>query len=99
MKNLSDPQLRQELAARLANLRPDTTRKWGKMTAPQMVCHVTDAFLGIMGDKPMQIPRGVSFWPLMKSFVLYAPIKWPPGVPTRPEFDQVAGGGTPPAQF
>jgi hypothetical protein len=99
MKTLSDPKARQELISRLASVRAETQRKWGKMTAPQMVCHVTDAFLGIMGDKPMEIPHGVSFWPLMKSFVLYAPFKWPPGVPTRPEFDQAGGGGTPPAHF
>ena len=99
MKTLSHPKSRRELVSRLENILPDTLRKWGKMTAPQMICHVTDAFLGIMGDKPMEIPRGVSFWPLMKPFVLYAPFKWPPGVPTRPEFDQVSGSGTPPAQF
>ena len=99
MKTLSDLQSRQELVARLANLRPDSTRQWGKMTSAQMICHVTDAFLGIMGDKPMEVPRGFTFWPLMKTFVLYAPMKWPPGVPTRPEFDQCAGGGTPPAEF
>jgi hypothetical protein len=38
-------------------------------------------------------------WPLLKWLSLYAPMKWPKGVPTRPEFDQEAGGGTPPAQF
>jgi hypothetical protein len=99
MKTLSDPQSRQELQSRVVTVLPDTQRRWGKMTAPQMICHVTDAFLGIIGDKPMEIPRGFSFWPFMKTFVLYAPMKWPPGVPTRPEFDQCAGGGTPPAQF
>ena len=99
MKTLSDPQSRQELQTRLAHVRPDTPRRWGKMTAPQMICHATDAFLGIMGDKPMEVPSGFTFWPLMKTFVLYAPMKWPAGVPTRPEFDQCAGGGTPPAQF
>jgi hypothetical protein len=64
-----------------------------------MICHLSDAYLGIMGDKPMEIPKGFSLWPMMKGFVLYAPMKWPPGVPTRPEFDQLAGGGTPPSQF
>lgn len=99
MKTLRNPLSRQELRARLANVRPDTPRLWGKMTAPQMICHVSDAFLGIIGDKPVEIPGGFTFWPLMKTFVLYAPMKWPPGVPTRPEFDQCNGGGTPPAQF
>lgn len=99
MKALNDPACMRELIARLEKLRPDTPRLWGKMTAPQMICHVNDAFLGIMGDKPMEIPRGFSFWPVLKYVALYSPANWPQGVPTRPEFDQLGGAGTPPAQF
>ena len=99
MKSLSNPVCRQELVMRLAQIRPDTPRLWGKMTAPQMICHLNDAFLGIMGEKPMEIPPGFSFWRLTRWLALYAPLKWPPGVPTRPEFDQLAGAGTPPDRF
>ena len=31
--------------------------------------------------------------------MLYLPFHWPHGVPTRPEFDQIDGSGTPPAEF
>jgi hypothetical protein len=99
MKLLSDSACRQELLARLAMVRPETPRRWGKMNASQMICHLNDCFLGIMGDRPMEIPIGFSFWPFLKWLSLYAPMKWPKGVPTRLEFDQQAGGGTPPAQF
>ncbi len=99
MKTLSDPQSRQEILTRLANLRPDTPRLWGKMNASQMICHLTDSFLGVMGDMTIEPKRGFNLWPLMKGIVLYAPMKWPPGVATRPEIDQVAGGGTPPSEF
>jgi Protein of unknown function (DUF1569) len=95
MKTLSDPACRQEVLARLAVIAPDTPRRWGKMNASQMICHVTDAFLGVMGDKPVALPRGLNLWPLMRSFVLYAPFHWPHGVPTRPEVDQQLGGTTP----
>lgn len=98
MKLLNQPECREEICARLQAIGPETPRRWGKMTAPQMICHVTDAFLGIIGEKPMATPRGLNLWPLMKPWVLYAPFKWPPGVPTRPEFDQQIGG-TPPAEF
>ncbi len=98
MKYLSDAACKQEILTRLAAIGPDTPCLWGKMKAPQMICHVSDAFLGVMGDKPIELPRGVNLWPLMKSFVLYAPFKWPQGVPTRPEMDQQIGG-TPPTQF
>jgi hypothetical protein len=99
MKSLSEPACRQELLARLALVGPDTPGRWGKMNASQMICHLNDCFLGVMGDRPMEVPGGFSFWPLLKWLSLYAPMKWPKGVPTRPEFDQHAGGGTPPAQF
>src|SRR5579863_9344992 len=99
MKSLDNPQCMSELLLRLEKVGPDTPRRWGKMTAAQMICHLSDCFLGVMGDKPMEIPRGFSWLAFMKGFVLYAPMKWPHGVPTRPEFDQLGGGGTPPAQF
>jgi Protein of unknown function (DUF1569) len=99
MKSLSDPLCYQELRKRLAMVRPDTPRCWGKMNAPQMICHLNDSFLGVMGEKSMEVPRGLTIWPVLKYVALYAPARWPQGVPTRPEFDQLAGDGTPPAQF
>lgn len=99
MKALNNPACLRELVLRLERLRPDAPRLWGKMTVAQMICHVNDAFLGVMGEKPMEIPRGFTLWPVLKYVALYAPAKWPQGVPTRPEFDQHAGAGTPPAEF
>lgn len=99
MKSLSDPDCRREVVARLERILPDAPRCWGKMTAAQMICHLNDAFRGVMGDKAMELPGGFSLWPYLKWIALYAPMQWPKGVPTRPEFDQCAGGGTPPAEF
>jgi hypothetical protein len=98
MKLLSDPQTREEIFARLGKVKCDTPRRWGKMNASQMICHVSDAFLAIMGEKNVELPCGLNLWPLMKPWVLYAPFKWPHGVPTRPEIDQQMGG-TRPAEF
>ena len=99
MKLLSDPNCRLEIQSRLERMDPATPRRWGKMTASQMICHLNDSFLGVMGELPMEIPRGFSLWPVLKYIALYAPMEWPKGVPTRPEFDQAAGAGTPPAEF
>src|SRR5437764_8424315 len=99
MKSLSDRNCREELTARISRIEPDTPRLWGKMNAAQMICHLNDAFLGIIGEKPLEIPGGFSFWPVLKYLALYSPMKWPPGVATRPEMDQLCGGGTPPAHF
>jgi hypothetical protein len=99
VKSLSDRNCVNELTARVGRVRPDTPRLWGKMTSGQMICHVTDSFLGIMGEKPMEVPPGFTLWPVLKYVALYSPMQWPKGVATRPEFDQAAGAGTPPAHF
>jgi hypothetical protein len=99
VKRLNQLRWRQEILGRLRQIRPETPRLWGKMTAAQMICHLRDSFLGAMGDKPMAIAKGMSPWRLTKPFALYSPFKWPQGVPTRPEFDQISGSGTPPALF
>ncbi len=98
MKSLTQPACRQEIQARLAAIHPDSPRLWGRMSAPQMICHLNDSFLGAMGDKVVEIPSGFSLWPTFKWIPLYMPRHWPQGVPTRPEVDQFRGG-TPPAHF
>ena len=99
MKSLYNAECRSDLVVRLQRVRPETPRLWGGMTAPQMICHLDDSFLGVMGEKAMEIPHGFTLWPLVKYIALYAPMEWPKGVPTRPEFDQQAGAGTPPSHF
>lgn len=98
MKLLSDLQTRRDLVDRLRGIGPETPRRWGRMNAPQMICHLSDAFLSVMGDKAVEAPRGVNLWPLMKPWALYVPFKWPRGVATRPELD-AEHGGTRPAKF
>lgn len=48
MKTLRDSDVRARVDERLALLRPDSARRWGRMNASQMLCHLTDAFLGVM---------------------------------------------------
>jgi len=86
---------------RLQRLQVDTPRRWGRMTAPQMICHLTDSFRGIMGERPYTVPPPViPRWRqrLVKFVALRMPIPWPHGVRTRPDVDQERGG-TPPAVF
>lgn len=95
MKLLNQPACQAEMLARLTQLQPDTPRLWGRMSAAQMICHLSDAFRSVMGERQVEVPRHFSLWPLMRNFVLYVPLKWPPGVPTRPEIDQEIGGTAP----
>jgi hypothetical protein len=90
-----------DLVERLLRLRPDATRKWGRMSCPQMVCHLGDAFRLPLGERPPSKPRDT--WvmrTLVKWIALDTPMPWPRGrARTTPEIDQVAGGGTPPGEF
>lgn len=92
------PQCKQEILERIGKLRHDSPPRWGKMTVSQMVCHLNDCYLGVMGRKPISIDSSFRARKLVKWIALYAPVRWPKGVPTRPEFDSEIGG-TPPAEF
>jgi hypothetical protein len=97
LKTLSAAACLNEILDRLKNVRPDSPRQWGKMSAHQMICHLNDSFLVAMGRKqasPAERPYG----PVMKWLALNMPMKWPQGVPTRPEIDQERCG-TAPAGF
>jgi hypothetical protein len=101
MKTLSHPVDLAEIHARLARLQPDAPRRWGRMSAPQMVCHLTDAFRNLLGERPTARGGKLPSWPkrtALKWLALYAPVPWPHGMKTRPEADQEQGG-TPPGVF
>ena len=51
MKNLFEPVTAQEVKTRIAKLRPDSPRQWGKMTPAQMLAHCSAAMEMAVGDK------------------------------------------------
>jgi len=98
MKTLARQNDKDEIVRRLKGLRQDSVRRWGRMSAHQMVCHLSDSFLAVTGRKPVSPATSVVHRTIVKWVALYAPMKWPPGILTRPEIDQEVGG-TPPADF
>jgi hypothetical protein len=68
------------------------------MSAGQMVCHLCDAYRATLGEIAVSPASGIFQRTVMKWAALRLPMKWPPGVPTRPEIEQGAGG-TPPTEF
>ncbi len=50
MKNLFEAARATELTERIERLRPDSTRQWGKMTAPQALAHCSVALEWAVGD-------------------------------------------------
>jgi hypothetical protein len=68
------------------------------MSAHQMVCHLIDCFRMAIGQKRVSEASSVLPRTMLKWTALYLPLRWPAGIPTRPEVDQEAGG-TRPAEF
>lgn len=96
MKTLGRPRDKAEILHRLESLRPDSVRRWGRMSAPQMVCHLTDAFQMGMGRRSVSHATGLLQRTIVKWVALYVPLRWPGGrLLTRPEIDQEAGGTRP----
>src|SRR5271157_3647063 len=98
MSTLADPQVRAACRERIQRLQPNASPKWGRMTAPQMICHLNDSFLVGMGEKYASPASNLIQRTFVKWVALRAPFRWPPGVPTRPEIEQ-GRGGTPPAEW
>jgi hypothetical protein len=99
MKRLDNTEDKAMVLERLRQITPASQRQWGKMTPHQMICHLNDSFRSVIGERELKgdksnlLTRSVVRW-----LALYAPLKWPHGVPTMPENDQEQGG-TPPEDF
>jgi hypothetical protein len=98
MKTLADPVVKQAILERLRKVSLEKERRWGSMTPNQMLCHLSDSFKGVIGEKPLGRKDNLASRTLVKWIALRAPITWPHGVKTMPEMNQ-AIGGTPPAGF
>ncbi|WP_263411289.1 DUF1569 domain-containing protein [Terriglobus tenax] len=87
------------LRQRILTLTPGDRPRWGSMTTGQMICHMTDALLYTLHQRPLEphipstLPPGIYKW-----LALYFPRKWPQDVPTPPGLKQ-GEGGTPPTEF
>ncbi len=95
MKTLARERDKDELLRRLKSVRPDSVRQWGRMSAHEMICHLSDAFRMGIGQKPVSRADGLFQRTMLKWVCLYVPVLWPRGVPTVPEIDQRLGGTTP----
>lgn len=98
MKTLARESDKAEILRRLRSVRPESVRRWGRMSAHQMVCHLTDSLRMAVGRKPVRVTGVLLQRTLVKWIALYFPVPWPAGIRTTPEIDQ-EGGGTPPSAF
>ena len=96
MRTLARERDRAEILGRLRRVRPESVRRWGRMSAHQMVCHLADDFRMALGRKPVSPTHGPLQRTIVKWFALYVPLPWPGGrIPTSPEIDQEREGTRP----
>jgi hypothetical protein len=94
---LNDSDLK-ELEERLVRLTVGTPPQWGRMSAPGMVCHLTDSFQIVLGTRPTSRTSTRLERTVIRLIALSLPLRWPKGVATVAEVDQERGG-TPPEDF
>ena len=83
------------LLARLRTVRPDDTRQWGTLTAPEMVTHLADSFRGVLGDRSLDSVSSLAGRTVMRWFALYLPVPWPKNVKTMRQADPRRDGTRP----
>jgi hypothetical protein len=95
MRTLARSGDRAALRRRLQTIQPDSVRRWGRMSAHQMVCHLSDGFRMAIGGKAVSDATSPFQRTVVKWIALYAPLPWPSGIMTRPEIEQGVGGTCP----
>lgn len=96
MTTIADRETLTRLLARLEQLTPTSERRWGTMTAAEVLCHLGDAGDSVLGRRvaPGTPPSGKKK-SLLKWIALSSPFAWPKGVKTRPGVDPKLEGTRP----
>lgn len=78
MPTLLDPNQRAVLLRRIDALRPDLRPAWGRMTAPEMVAHLTLAITSCLEGGPVRVrPSPLSRFPI--NWLVINVLPWPKG--------------------
>jgi hypothetical protein len=77
-RSIFDAAARDRLLARLAQLRPDSPRQWGKMTPNEMVCHLEDALRCATGEQPTRPKQTFMSNRFLRWLIIHV-IPWPKG--------------------
>jgi hypothetical protein len=86
MPTILNPADRDAILQRLRRVQPAAQPRWGKLTAPRMVCHLADSLRVSLGDVPIRRLDTLPSRTLVKWLVVYSPIQPPRGkIQTAPE--------------
>lgn len=84
-----------DLVTRLGRVEPETARRWGTLSSHEMLCHLSDAFLVTLGERPVILSDTWFSRTLVKWVAIHTSLPWPRGVPTSPEVDPHRRGTQP----
>ena len=82
---LLDSQDRASLLERAARLKPETSPRWGRMDAPQMVRHCVEALRGSLGDVQHRPLGRRLFHTRLAKYLIIRALPFPRSAPTAPE--------------
>ena len=84
-RTIFNPGDRDALLERIDRLTPDAPAQWGRMTAPRMICHLSDSLRVGLGEKPAAFKNGPLANPVARWLLAYV-IPFPKGrAETAPE--------------
>ncbi len=78
MRTMFDKTTHAAVIDRIRRLRPDAPRRWGRMTAPEMIVHLSDQMRHTLGEATAQGRPGALRNPLVRHLVIYW-LPWPKG--------------------
>ncbi len=84
MKSMWDEGGPREMRDRVARLTPERASGWGKMSAPQMVCHLADSLKMALGELQVASKNLPIRYPPLKQLIVYV-APFPKNAPTAPE--------------
>lgn len=97
MSSFAKSEAKNAIRQRIERLTPDAPRQWGRMTAHQMVCHLTDGYRMSSGERKPKMVDNFMSRSIVRFVALHTSLTWPKGVKTVAESDQEQGGTKPEA--
>jgi hypothetical protein len=77
-RTIFDPTSRNQLLERIARLRPDSERRWGRMTPNEMMCHLEDSMSCATGETPARPRKSFLSNPVVRTLIIHY-VPWPKG--------------------
>lgn len=94
-RTVADRDVLRDLETRLARLAPDSARRWGVLSAHEVLGHLGDATPMMLRDRPRLVPVDGTERPLRKAVALWSPLRWPHGLRTSPHYNPHTLGSRP----